>query len=80
MEPWTFGVFERGINPQGIGAIGMLLNFGVTLALTPLFARRARRCRTMVDGVREPEGFGPAVASNRRSITEKSSSCRVRTS
>jgi cation/acetate symporter len=61
MTPWTFGVFERGINPQGIGVIGMLLNFGVTLALTPLFAPPSQAAQDMVDSVREPEGFGPAV-------------------
>jgi cation/acetate symporter len=61
MEPWTFGIFERGVNPQGIGAIGMLLNFGITLALTPLFAPPGQKIQDMVDSVREPEGFGPAA-------------------
>jgi cation/acetate symporter len=61
MAPWTFGIFERGINPQGIGVVGMLLNFGVTLALTPLFAPPSQAAQDMVDSVREPEGFGPAV-------------------
>jgi cation/acetate symporter len=32
MPNWCFG-----IGPQGIGTIGMLLNFAVTLALTPIF-------------------------------------------
>ncbi len=61
MAPWTFGIFERGINPQGIGVIGMLLNFGVTLALTPLFPPPSKESQAMVDSVREPEGFGPAA-------------------
>jgi cation/acetate symporter len=61
MQPWTFGVFEHGINPQGIGVVGMLLNFGVTLALTPLFDAPSAAAQAMVDTVREPEGFGPAV-------------------
>jgi cation/acetate symporter len=61
MAPWTFGIFERGINPQGIGAFGMLLNFAVTLALTPLFAPPSQASQDMVDSVREPEGFGPAA-------------------
>jgi cation/acetate symporter len=61
MAPWTFGILERGINPQGIGVIGMLLNFGVTLALTPLFAPPSKEAQDMIDSVREPEGFGPAA-------------------
>ena len=61
MSPWTFGILEQGLNPQGIGVIGMLLNFGVTLALTPLFAAPSEKAQAMVESVREPEGFGPAV-------------------
>jgi cation/acetate symporter len=61
MQPWTFGLFETGINPQGIGVIGMLLTFGVTLALTPLFDAPSQASQDMVDRVREPEGFGPAT-------------------
>jgi cation/acetate symporter len=61
MAPWTFGVFERGISPQGIGAFGMVLNFAVTLALTPLCAAPSERSKEMVDMVREPEGAGPAA-------------------
>jgi cation/acetate symporter len=55
MAPWTFGVFEHGISPQGIGAIGALLNFVVTLSLTPLCAAPSEASRDMVDQVREPE-------------------------
>jgi cation/acetate symporter len=65
MEPWTFGVLEQGLNPQGIGVIGMLLNFGVTLALTPLFDAPSEQAQAMVESVREPEGFGPAVRIER---------------
>jgi cation/acetate symporter len=61
MAPWTFGIFEYGINPQGIGVIGMLLNFGVCLALTPLFNEPSQAVRDMVDSIREPVGYGPAV-------------------
>ncbi|MCC6201527.1 MAG: cation acetate symporter [Gammaproteobacteria bacterium] len=60
MQPWTFGFFERGLNPQGVGVIGMALNFVVALALTPLFPPPSRAAQDMVDSVREPEGFGPA--------------------
>jgi len=63
MAPWTFGVFERGISPQGIGTIGALLNFGVTLTLTPFFAPPSQASQDMVDQVREPEMLesGPPV-------------------
>jgi len=65
MEPWTFGVFEHGISPQGIGTIGMLLNFAVTLGLTPICKAPSAASQRMVDTVREPEGAGPAVAIER---------------
>ena len=55
MAPWTFGLFERGISPQGIGAVGALLNFIVTLSLTPLFPPPSQASQDMVDQVREPE-------------------------
>lgn len=61
MQPWTFGLFGRGISPQGIGAIGMLLNFAVTLGLTPFCRRPSERVMDMVDAVREPEGAEPGI-------------------
>lgn len=61
METWTFGIFEKGINPQGIGTIGMVINFVVTLALTPLFPPPSQEVQDMVESIREPEGEGPAV-------------------
>ena len=61
MEPWTFGIFARGINPQGIGSIGMVINFVVTLGLTPFCRAPDESIRLMVDSVREPEGIGPPV-------------------
>ncbi|MHC4183128.1 MAG: sodium:solute symporter family protein [Planctomycetota bacterium] len=61
MEPWTFGIFQKGINPQGVGTVGMLLNFIVTLMLTPLFPAPGKKTQDMVDSVREPEGVGPAI-------------------
>ncbi len=60
MEPWTFGLNEIGINPQGVGTIGMVVNFAVTLALTPLFPAPRTEIQAMVDSVREPEGLSPA--------------------
>ena len=61
MERWTFGIFSQGVNPQGIGTIGMILNFAVTLGVTPLTAPPSRKVRAMVDSIREPEGLSPAV-------------------
>jgi cation/acetate symporter len=61
MQPWTFGMLEHGINPQGIGVLGMLLNFAVTLGLTPFFPAPCEEIQDMIDSVREPEGAGPAT-------------------
>lgn len=61
MEKWTLGITSQGIDPQGIGTLGMLVNFAVTLALTPFFAPPSKRVMEMVDKVREPEGWSPAV-------------------
>ena len=51
-----------GIGPQGIGVVGMLLNFVVALALTPVTAPPSEAVRSMIDSIHEPEGAGPAVA------------------
>lgn len=56
MPRWCFG-----IGPQGIGTIGMLLNFAVTLALTPFFAPPSEAVQRLVDSIREPEGAGPGL-------------------
>ncbi len=57
MPRWCFG-----IGPQGIGTIGMLLNFAVTLGLTPFFPAPSETVQRLVDSIREPEGAGPALA------------------
>jgi cation/acetate symporter len=61
MKTWTFGIFPAGINPQGIGVLGMFLNLAVTLGLTPLFPSPSAKVQEMVDSVREPEDAGAAV-------------------
>ncbi len=61
MQPWTYGIYANGIHPQGMGSVGMLLNFAVTLGLTPFCQRPSEAVIDMVDSVREPEGVGPAV-------------------
>jgi len=54
--PWFFG-----IDAQGIGTIGMVLNFIVTLSLTPLCKKPNEKVQAMIDSVREPEGISPAA-------------------
>ena len=56
MPDWCFG-----IGPQGIGVVGMLINFTVTLALTPLTRAPSRSVQEMIETIHEPEGAGPAV-------------------
>jgi cation/acetate symporter len=61
MDQWTFGLSDQGIDPQGIGTVGMLVNFAVTMILTPFFPAPPKRIQELVDKVREPEGWSPAV-------------------
>ncbi|MBB6430771.1 sodium:solute symporter family protein [Algisphaera agarilytica] len=49
-NPWFFG-----IDAQGIGTVGMVLNFVVTLALTPFFKGASPEVQALVESVREPE-------------------------
>ena len=56
MSNWFFG-----IGPQGIGAVGMLLNFATTVGLTPLFPAPSTQVQDLIENMREPEGAGPAV-------------------
>jgi cation/acetate symporter len=51
MSNWCFG-----IGPQGIGSVGMVLNFAVTLTLTPFCSPPSEKVRDMVESIREPEG------------------------
>ena len=61
MERWTFGILETGIDPQGIGTLGMLLNLGITLGLAGWFPPPTDKTRQLIDTIREPESAGPAV-------------------
>lgn len=56
MPHWCFG-----IDPQGIGAVGMTLNFAITLGLTPLFPPPSREVVDMIESIHEPEGAGPGL-------------------
>jgi cation/acetate symporter len=55
-QPWFFG-----INAQGIGAVGMVMNLIVTLVLTPLCKAPTKEVQDLVQSIREPEGQSPAV-------------------
>ncbi len=61
MKPMTFGLFEHPVNPQGIGAIGMVINFILTIGLSPLFPAPSKKVQDMIDAVHEPEDAGDAV-------------------
>jgi cation/acetate symporter len=50
-----------GIGPQGVGVVGVLINFSLALGLTPLFPAPSEEIRDMVELIREPEGAPPAV-------------------
>lgn len=55
-QPWFMG-----IDAQGIGTVGMVLNFIVTLGLTPFCKPPSPKIQELIDQVREPEGEGPGL-------------------
>ncbi len=58
MAPWFLG-----ISPEGIGTVGMILNFIATIAVTMMTpARRAHP--DLVEHVRIPRGAGAAAAAH----------------
>ncbi|MEM9879902.1 MAG: VC_2705 family sodium/solute symporter, partial [Pseudomonadota bacterium] len=54
-EQWLFG-----ISPEGIGSIGMLINFGVAYAVKAVTAAPPEKVQTMVEDIRIPAGAGGA--------------------
>ncbi|CAN5874442.1 cation acetate symporter [soil metagenome] len=54
-EHWWFG-----ISPEGIGALGMLLNFAVSLTVSWLTPPPPAAVQAMVEDIRVPRGAGPA--------------------
>lgn len=59
-EHWWFG-----ISPEGIGTVGMLVNFAVALTVSRLTPPPSSRIRAMVDEMRVPkgrDGSGPDLA------------------
>lgn len=56
VKPWVFD-----ISPEGIGAIGMLINFAVTIAVSKMTPAPPAEVQDMVESVRIPRGAGAAV-------------------
>ncbi|WP_440054014.1 sodium:solute symporter family protein [Pseudoalteromonas sp. T1lg65] len=54
---WLFG-----ISPEGIGIIGMLINFGVAAVVMKLTADTPEEVKQMVEGIRNPKGTSAAHA------------------
>ena len=54
-EHWLFG-----ISPEGIGTIGMLLNFSVALVVAQLTPAPPQEVQELVDDIRIPSGAGIA--------------------
>jgi cation/acetate symporter len=56
VAPWFMG-----ISPEGIGAVGMVINFIVTIAVSSVTTPPPTEVQEMVEGVRFPRGAGAAV-------------------
>lgn len=54
-ENWLFGV-----SPEGIGVIGMLINFAIAIAVSKVTASPPVEIRKLVDSIRVPRGAGEA--------------------
>jgi len=51
-----------GISPEGIGVIGMVINFAVAIAVASVTAKTPTEIRKLVDSIRVPRGAGDAHA------------------
>ncbi len=56
-ENWLFG-----ISPEGIGVVGMLLNFGVAFTISRFTAAPPVNIRELIEDIRVPRGAGGAHA------------------
>ena len=54
-ENWWFG-----ISPEGIGTLGMLLNFTVTMVISRMTPEPPAQVQALVDSIRVPRGAGEA--------------------
>ncbi|MCC9620277.1 cation acetate symporter [Thalassospira sp. MA62] len=55
-DNWLFG-----ISPEGIGAVGMVLNFIVAFAVSKVTAEPPEHIQHMIEDIRVPKGAGSAV-------------------
>ena len=68
-SPW-FGAVNSadywlfGISPEGIGAIGMLVNFAVAIGVARFTAKTPMEIRALVDNIRMPAGAGTATKAH----------------
>ncbi len=56
-EPWLFG-----ISPQGIGTVGMIINFLITYFVSRATEEPSLEMQNFVEGIRYPRGAGGAAA------------------
>ncbi len=77
-EPGSYlrGRWFFGIDAKGIGTVGMLLNFGVTLALMPFFKQPPEEVRAMINSLRLPEdeaepAGGAGVAETPQNVEDR---------
>ena len=56
-ENWLFG-----ISPEGIGTVGMLINFAVAFGVAAITEPTPDRVKALVDNIRVPHGAGEAKA------------------
>lgn len=56
VQPWFFG-----ISPEGIGTVGMVLNFIATLSISRVTPPPPAEIQEMVESIRFPRGAGAAV-------------------
>lgn len=56
-ENWLFG-----ISPEGIGGIGMILNFATAWLVSKVTAAPPKQVQQLVDSIRTPRGAGTAVS------------------
>lgn len=56
-ENWLFG-----ISPEGIGVVGMVLNFAIAIAVSKMTASPPVEIKKLVDSIRVPRGAGEAHA------------------
>lgn len=58
------GAWWWGISPEGIGSLGMLLNFAVALTVSHFTPPPPKAVQDLVDSVRLPQGAGKAGAAH----------------